>query len=388
MSVRTRDSGRIDEFEALRGLMALWVVAGHVIHTVDVGPDPAGWLRLLGRNPYAVNVFIALSGFVIFALIDQKREPYGFYIARRGLRLFPAYLFFLMLSVVTLPIALDVLAPDVAGNPRAAIRFEYLSASQAQFWPHLLGHLTLLHGLVPEQVLPQAAYGFLGQAWSISVEWQFYLFAPLLCLAFQRRPVLAALGMAAATLATHRWLDGIANQGFVGFYLHYFLLGILAYLVWRRRPRLTAWQFRGIVLGCLAGAAAALRAELSLSIWLGAFAATLLLHQELGEGYGGTLARLGRRVASNPVAQFLGRISYSVYLSHMVVLYLAAWAMRATWPDRPLGLGALMAVTLAGTLVLSHLTYIWLERPCIQLGKSLRPRPRAAALAESAAGRG
>jgi hypothetical protein len=68
--VRTRDSNRIDEFEALRGLMALWVVAGPVIHTVDIGPEPASWLRLLARNPYAVNVFIALSGFVIYALQD------------------------------------------------------------------------------------------------------------------------------------------------------------------------------------------------------------------------------------------------------------------------------------------------------------------------------
>lgn len=366
--MRTQYNNRIDEFEALRGLMALWVVAGHVIHTVDIGPEPAGWLRLLARNPYAVNVFIALSGFVIYALIDQKREPYGLYIARRALRLFPAYLFFLILSIVTLPIALNVLTPDVAGNPRAAVRFAYLSSGQADFWPHLLGHMTLLHGLVPKSLLPDAEYAFLGQAWSISVEWQFYLIAPLLYLAFERRPLLATLGMAVATAGTYLWLGSIANQGFVGFYLHYFLLGILAYLVWRQRMQLPAQQVWIIVLACAAGAIAALRIELSLSIWLGACAATLLLHR----GGEGRLVSLGRRMASNPVARFIGQISYSVYLSHMVVLYCAAWAMRALWPGQPLGLAPLMTATLLGTLLLSHLTYRWVELPGMQRGKSLR----------------
>ena len=382
--MRIRDSSRIDEFEALRGLMALWVVAGHVIHTVNTGPEPAAWLRLLARNPYAVNVFIALSGFVIYALIDQKREAYGLYIARRAMRLFPVYLFFLLLSVATVPIALGVLAPDLAGNPRAAARFAYLSDGQEAFWPHLLGHLALLHGLVPQSLLPNAEYAFLGQAWSISVEWQFYLAAPLLYLAFERHPLLSALGMAAAALATHRWLGSIANQGFVGFYLHYFLLGILAYLVWRQRMLLSAGQARAIILGCAAAAVVAFRIELSLGIWLAAFAATLLLHR----GGQGRLAAASRALAGNPVAQFLGRISYSVYLSHMVVLYLAAWAMRALWPGRPLGLGALMLATMAGTLLLSHLTYVWLERPCIQWGKALRPWRRGAGMADTASSPG
>ena len=370
--MRTRDGSRINEFEALRGLMALWVVAGHVIHTVDLGPEPAAWLRLLGRNPYAVNVFIALSGFVIYALIDQKREPYGLYIARRGFRLFPAYLVFLFLSIVTMPIAMDVLAADVPGNARAVARVAYLEAGQQQFWSHLLGHLVLLHGLVPQAVLPDAEYTLLGQAWSISVEWQFYLVAPLLYLAFERQALLAAIGLAAATLASHRWLGDIANDGFVGFYLHYFLLGILAYLVWRRRPLLSARQFWAIVVGCAGGAIAALRVELSLSIWLAAFAATLLLHRPGG----GWPARAGHWLVDNPVAQFLGRISYSVYLSHMVVLFPVAWAMRAIAPDRPLSLAVLLAATMAGTLLLSHVTYVWIERPCIQLGKSLRLRRR------------
>lgn len=374
--VQTRDSNRIDEFEALRGAMALWVVAGHVIHTVESGPSPAAWLRLLALNPYAVNVFIALSGFVIYALIDQKREPYGLYITRRALRLFPAYLFFLLLSILLLPMALGVLAPDVATNPRAAARFAYLSDGWREFWPHLAAHLLLLHGLVPQDLLPNAEYAFIGQAWSISVEWQFYLIAPLLYLAFERNAWLASLGVAAMAVATRLWLGGIANQGFIGFYLDYFLFGILAYLVWRRRAALSGRQFAGVVVACALGGVAALRYELSLGIWLFACAGTLLLHR----AEGGWVTRLGRLTVCNPVAQFLGRISYSVYVSHMVVLYAAVWAMRAIWPDRPIGLAALMAATMAGTLLLSHVTYLWVERPGMQWGKSLRPFRRGVAL--------
>jgi len=53
--------------------------------------------------------------------------------------------------------------------------------------PQLLAHLTMLHGAVPDQILPGSSITYLPPAWSISVEWQFYLVAPFL-FAFLKRP--------------------------------------------------------------------------------------------------------------------------------------------------------------------------------------------------------
>lgn len=40
-------------------------------------------------------------------------------------------------------------------------------------------HLLMLHGVVPEVLVARAPGAFLAPAWSVSLEWQFYLVAPL-----------------------------------------------------------------------------------------------------------------------------------------------------------------------------------------------------------------
>ena len=46
----------------------------------------------------AVMIFVILSGFVITHLVVEKHEPYGPYLGRRALRIFPIYLFALLLA--------------------------------------------------------------------------------------------------------------------------------------------------------------------------------------------------------------------------------------------------------------------------------------------------
>src|SRR3954471_23741358 len=84
---------RVTELEGLRGLLAWWVVAGHLLVVAGI-PGAALPLpfRILLRGDIPVDVFIILSGFVIFMLLDKGRDTFPSFITRRFFRLFPTYL--------------------------------------------------------------------------------------------------------------------------------------------------------------------------------------------------------------------------------------------------------------------------------------------------------
>ena len=84
------------ELTGLRGLMAWWVVIGHVLYVFS---DRLGQLS---HNVSPVYVFVILSGFVIMALLDNKHERYTSYIVRRFFRLFPVYALLLVITALTL----------------------------------------------------------------------------------------------------------------------------------------------------------------------------------------------------------------------------------------------------------------------------------------------
>lgn len=227
------DKGRIVEFESLRGLMALWVVMGHVALTFNI-PDLGEnslW-KMLGQNGRAVNVFIILSGFVIFHLLNTKKEGYSRYIARRFLRLFPAYLVCLFLSVAMLYVSIEALLSIECPTTRILQRIAIFQASLADFWLHLMAHLTLLHGLIPQRFLPFTDYAFIGQAWSISVEWQFYLIAPIV-FSLSTMPKYRYIGMLILTITCIIlfYARHIFGLGFVGARVEYFIIGCASFFI-------------------------------------------------------------------------------------------------------------------------------------------------------------
>src|SRR4026209_1050430 len=75
----------IKEFDGLRGLLAMWVFATHIL---ELGPYASA--AALIRAHLAVDIFIILSGFVIFHLLSTG-EDYRAFITRRWFRLFPVF---------------------------------------------------------------------------------------------------------------------------------------------------------------------------------------------------------------------------------------------------------------------------------------------------------
>jgi peptidoglycan/LPS O-acetylase OafA/YrhL len=162
---------RLEFLDVIRAILAWYVVAVHSL-----------WFNgFFGRGDgqYAINGFIILSGFVITLLLVTKQESFGLFMVRRLLRIFPVYLVCLALALAVRPLAVGTAIMEA---PREL-------SEEAFWWQHLVVHLGLLQGLVPEYWLPRASAAFLPTAWSISLELQLYLIAPVLILLLRRKVI-------------------------------------------------------------------------------------------------------------------------------------------------------------------------------------------------------
>lgn len=349
---------RLPELEGLRGVLSWWVVLGHIAYLYS---DRLG--DVIAANE-AVHAFIILSGFVITRLLLARREPYQAFIGRRFARLFPAYALFLILSALTLTQQIDGFSAFGGTGARSALRLALLEESQGDLARHLTVHLSMLHGMVPGWLLPHSPYALMGQGWSVSLEWQFYLAAPLLVGIVLGGTRARALGIGVlAAILLLAVLPGVGSgQAFLPTMFGYFALGMGCQLLLRQERRRLLGP---IVLLAMLAASLALR-DLGLLAW------TLV--------YLGILRELP--AVSRPVTAllrtrpmlWLGQSSYSAYVSHMLIIYLLLG------PIAELGLGhaasclAVLALATPITLLVAFFSYHLIEQPFIRLaGRRKRP---------------
>src|ERR1051325_6417390 len=91
---------RLAEFEGLRGFLAWWVVLTHILAYSGISASRFTLLKDLWNGAIPVNVFIILSGFVIFYLLSGLQEGYGAFIIRRFFRIYPVFVVCLGLALV------------------------------------------------------------------------------------------------------------------------------------------------------------------------------------------------------------------------------------------------------------------------------------------------
>jgi peptidoglycan/LPS O-acetylase OafA/YrhL len=164
------------EVDGLRGLLALYVL---LTHTMPWVPLPVVLTSPLAHGEAAVDLFFVLSGLVIAAWVehfDYRAAP--FLIARMA-RIFPAFLPVFALAVIVQPVAIDFTALPWIGPTGGA--HELRSDGWPPDWSaRIAAHLVMLHGLFLVGVLPDVWVSFLGSAWSLSTEFQFYALVALI----------------------------------------------------------------------------------------------------------------------------------------------------------------------------------------------------------------
>lgn len=371
--------GRLFEIEGLRAYLAFWVVIGHVLWIGGFQKNDLSGIPLLMRSPeLAVDVFIIVSGFVIFLALDSKKDGYLPFVVRRFFRLFPSYilLFFLSIPISALSLwnathASRYLAP-------AEVHYDQMLTWWQNLQWHVPLHLLMLHGAVPEHVLSDAPNAFLLPAWSISLEWQFYLIAPLafICISsagWLRRSMFIAICML-MWLVDYSDVSGAESPAALPFNFGLFLLGGTSYFVYKHRSHF-GHPNTGLVLAW--GAAASIYLVRSLLpihliptfLWL-VFLGLIL------EPASSPARRLLSPLFANRAAVYLGRISYGVYLSHILVVSCVQYALLNLAPE--LGqnnhLAILLASTIAITIPLSIGLNRYVENAGIDLGRDVANR--------------
>lgn len=367
---RPRSEVRLD-IQALRALAVGLVVLFHL------------WPQRLSGGYVGVDVFFVISGFLITAHLLREADRTGKislprFWARRARRLLPASL--LVLAVT------------------AAATWFWVPTSQ---WPQYFREIGASALYVQNWVLSIDAVDYLAannepspaqHFWSLSLEEQFYLVWPLL--------MLAAV-FAARKFGRNRHLWVGATLSLVA--LASFVLSITwtisnqasAYFVTPTR----VWEFAagGLVAVFWPAPAKNLPAVRSVVAWLGLAAIVvtgfLYTDQTPFPGYtallpvAGTLAVLWAGTAGRvwspgiigdrkPI-QFLGDISYSVYLWHWPMIVILPYVL-----GHELGKGWKSAIIVA-TLVVAWLTKIFVEDP-VRRGRVATVKPRWVLVAAAA----
>ena len=191
--IQTRQLPGLD---GLRGLAILPVIWHHATPRLLPG--------VLGKGAVGVDLFFALSGFLITTLLLRERRERGqirlgaFY-ARRSLRIFPLY--YVVLGFYALRALQTQAGSVVARHFLHALPFH---ATYTANW--------FVDYAVPHPVM----FAF---SWSLCVEEQFYWVWPSLVALFRRRTVLACLmggAIAVDTLAEHGAFAALLPAGSVG----------------------------------------------------------------------------------------------------------------------------------------------------------------------------
>jgi peptidoglycan/LPS O-acetylase OafA/YrhL len=382
------DRSWLNELEGLRGLAAFWVFASHVALLVGFHPPLISWGGL------GVDLFILISGFLMTHQYVQRRaiEPWSEprtilrFWTRRFFRLAPLY-YLLLLGALLFGAFYGDWRNGIAGP------FPETATNVARYADHSLAnwasHFSFLFGL-----LPSYAFATPLPDWSIGLEIQYYLVFPFLMLAVARLGYGPALATAALVAIAVRfpmrdYFAAFEMPSMLLLKLHLFMAGMA----------IAAMRYGGSrLLGLLAMALALVELVVRPGIPVKFVVIDLMMVAGLWALLAPNAFLLPqaamapfRRVLNHPAAQALGRVSYSLYLVHLLILLpiaaaLAAWPGFAAVPAvARFALG--MALATPPVLLAANGLYRVVEKPGIELGKRLlRAVPRRQVVAAGASG--
>ena len=354
---RITTTGRyIAELDGLRFIAIAAVFLQHVQQTVIANASAQTPLqfdtfsRAIERMRFGVELFFAISGFILglpfasYYLKGEKKVSLKKYFLRRLTRLEPPYLINLGCCFLLL---------ILCGHSWSSL-LPHLGASALYSHNIIYGEFSLINSV----------------AWSLEVEVQFYILAPVIAVIYGingrylRRGAFCLLGFIVFVLRhtlESRW--GPLPVTLLSS-LPYFLVGMILadlYIVnWREAPQSKwYWDF-AVIPGWIMLPAIFLRTLPAMSL-----VSSLLLFVLV---YGSFQSRLFLHFLRAAPIRIAGGMCYTIYLVHLAMLGQLHWAVISGF-----GTGKVSVATMASMVTLSAcvlpvvlIMFVLVERPCMR----------------------
>lgn len=293
-----------------------------------------------------VTLFFVLSGYLITYLLILEKEKsrtvaLGKFYIRRILRIWPLY--YLILSI-------SIFVVDIGDTSCTMLCF------------FLMPNVAVALACIPSVIVP---------LWSIGVEEQFYLGWPIL-VKYSKKILPSLIGVIVVYLLIKlifRFVGSEALNTFIGLTrVDSMAIGGLGawwansnrvghHFIFNKATQITSWII--FFVGCSGG-----------MFYLPAF-----IEQEV---YSSIFILIILNVSLNPkpivslenrIFDWMGKISYGIYLSHLLILYLLSAIIQDKLTSLPFGLLFYFVVSVVLVLTVAYLSYTYFERFFIRVKK-------------------
>ncbi|MEW6077807.1 MAG: acyltransferase [Thermodesulfobacteriota bacterium] len=342
---------RLTFIDSLRGLSIVWVVLFHMLYIPVPNPEIPAWARpWVARGDMGVTLFFIISAFSLCYTMGHyrghDRSLLSFYL-RRFIRIAPLYYVLLLVHIYR------------------GWRYYTHGKNRLDISDWSANLLFVFNLFADNQV------GIVWACWAIGVLAIFYLIFPLLYQFFDN--IWKCLVLVVLTLLLAHALEPILGRQYFQWsflrHLPMFAIGMLVFYALNRIAEIRGKRIIGAALMCLSLLffVLLLRRDLISYYWQGLVFSSLILG----------LAFSPFTLIVNRSTLFLGKISYSMYLWHpLLVFWLIPYYRAVSGLTIPLSVKYAIVVTstLALLLVISYLSNRFIEEPGAKAGKKFQHR--------------
>jgi peptidoglycan/LPS O-acetylase OafA/YrhL len=356
---------RIIELDSIRGLAALSVVLGHILYVLPPLPTIVQYspIRVLWAGHEAVILFFILSGFVLsMPFINRKEIKYTGFLIKRIFRIYIPYIIAVLFALILKQIFYANSTNDIAWVDKHW--GEDITAET------LIGHLFLVTNYNTLPIDPVI--------WSLVHEMRISIIFPLLIFIVLKLKLKKSIILAISLSVIGIVLTGLGlnpSEGYLSSYahsIHYvamFIIGALLAVNYEKLVGIcsklsTVKKSSLLIIGlCLytlqIGIGFFIQSELLLFFreWIIALGATILI-----------VFSMASMRASNFLNKkgivFFGKISYSLYLFHIPILFASLYFFNDKIPT-----WAILIIVVGLTVLVSTLSWKYIEDASIKMGR-------------------
>ncbi|MCK9477928.1 MAG: acyltransferase [Firmicutes bacterium] len=368
------DNKRFTQLDALRGAAALSVVFFHYLTRLKITEQEINFfgslseklmyimkytpLRIIWLGHEAVILFFVLSGFVMsLSLFSRHKPTYSTYLVKRICRIYIPY-------VVTILFAILLKKLSYSGEiPALSTAFNNAWQIPDNECRAILSHLALI-GDFDTNIYD-------GSIWSLVHEMRISLIFPLLVGTYKNtRAAPSLLTAFLPSFIAYFIIQYNMSVSSLVMTIHYTGLFLFGTIIAKYRYRLinSTKKFSDIKMLILLFAASLIYA---FSAWSLSFAPEIIHDWISAVGTALFIILLmswdkAIRLFQNKAFVFLGRISYSLYLWHIVILNTLIHGLYGIYP-----LFVIYLTAFAVTIFISWISHKYIELPSMKLGKIL-----------------